>query len=317
MEKYVFGIDVGGTTVKCGLFTEAGELLDKWEIKTNKENGGASILKDIADTMEIKLEEKGIAKQEVLGVGIGVPGPVKSDGTVLNCVNLGWGVFNVNEAMSGLTGLPVAAGNDANVAALGEMWKGGGKGYQDVVMVTLGTGVGGGIILDGKIWAGSNGAGGELGHMIVNPEETDVCGCGGHGHLEQYASATGIVRMAKKELAASDTPTTLRNYETLYAKNIFDEAKAGDAVATALVDKLCAILAGALTHVAATVDPQVFVIGGGVSKAGEILIEGLKKHYNYNLIKALYHKEFRLATLGNDAGIYGSAKMILDRTAAK
>ncbi len=317
MENYVFGIDVGGTTVKCGLFTAEGTVIDKWEIKTNKENGGESILGDIAETITAKLEEKKIEKSSVLGVGIGVPGPVKGDGTVLKCVNLGWGVFNVNEKMSELIGLPVAAGNDANVAALGEMWKGGGQGYQDVVMITLGTGVGGGIILDGKIWAGSNGAGGELGHMIVNPEETDVCGCGGHGHLEQYASATGIVRMAKKELAAGDTPTTLRKYETLYAKNIFDEAKAGDAVAAALVDKLCSILAGALTHVAATVDPQVFVIGGGVSKAGEILTEGLKKHYNQNLLSALYDKEFRLATLGNDAGIYGSAKMILDQVATK
>ena len=317
MENYVFGIDVGGTTVKCGLFTAEGTVLDKWEIRTNKENSGASILGDIANTINAKLAEKKIDKSAVLGVGIGVPGPVKGDGTVLKCVNLGWGIFNVNEEMSKLVGLPVAAGNDANVAALGEMWKGGGQGYQDVVMITLGTGVGGGIILDGKIWAGSNGAGGELGHMIVNPEETDVCGCGGHGHLEQYASATGIVRMAKKELAASDVPTTLRKYENLYAKNIFDEAKAGDAVAAALVDKLCAILAAALTHVAATVDPQVFVIGGGVSKAGEILTEGLKKHYNQNLLSALYNKKFCLATLGNDAGIFGSAKMILDQVTAK
>ena len=198
MDKYVFGIDVGGTTVKCGLFTAEGVVLDKWEIRTNKENSGASILSDITNAINAKLAEKKIDKSDVLGVGIGVPGPVKGDGTVLSCVNLGWGVFNVNEKMSELIGLPVAAGNDANVAALGEMWKGGGQGYQDVVMVTLGTGVGGGIILDGKIWAGSNGAGGELGHMIVNPEETDVCGCGGHGHLEQYASATGIVRMAKR-----------------------------------------------------------------------------------------------------------------------
>ena len=317
MENYVFGIDVGGTTVKCGLFTAEGTVLDKWEIRTNKENGGASILGDIAAAIDAKLQDKKIDKAQVLGVGIGVPGPVKGDGTVLTCVNLGWGKFNVNEEMSKLVGLPVAAGNDANVAALGEMWKGGGQGYQDVVMITLGTGVGGGIILDGKIWAGSNGAGGELGHMIVNPEETDVCGCGGHGHLEQYASATGIVRMAKKELAASNTATTLRKYENLSAKNVFDEAKAGDTVAVALVDKLCAILAGALTHVAATVDPQVFVIGGGVSKAGEILTEGLKKHYNQNLLSALYDKEFRLATLGNDAGIFGSAKMILDQVTAK
>ena len=317
MENYVFGIDLGGTSVKCGLFTTEGNVVDKWEIRTNKENEGKYILSDIANTIFQKLEEKQIEKSAVLGVGIGIPGPMRSDGTVLQCVNLGWGVFNVNEALSDLLGLPVAAGNDANVAALGEMWKGGGQGYQDVVMVTLGTGVGGGIILDGKIWAGSNGAAGELGHMIVNPEETDRCSCGGHGHLEQYTSATGIVRMAKKELAANDTPTALRNYDNLSAKNVFDEAKAGDAVAVALVDKLCAVLANTLTHVAAVVDPQIFVIGGGVSKAGEILTEGLKKHYNNNLINALRDKEFCLATLGNDAGIYGSAKMILDRVVSK
>ena len=312
MENYVFGIDVGGTTVKCGLFTTEGTVLDKWEIRTNKENGGASILGDIAATINSKLAEKKIEKTQVLGVGIGVPGPVKGDGTVLKCANLGWGVFNVNETMSSLVGLPVAAGNDANVAALGEMWKGGGQGYQDIVMVTLGTGVGGGIILDGKIWAGSNGAGGELGHMIVNPAETDLCGCGGHGCLEQYASATGIVRMAKKELAANGAPTSLRKYETLYAKNIFDEAKAGDAVAAALVDKLCAILAGALTHVAATVDPQAFVIGGGVSKAGQPLIDAIQKVFEKEAYGACKGTKFALATLGNDAGIYGCAQMILE-----
>lgn len=317
MDKYVFGIDVGGTTVKLGLFTMDGTLLDKWEIKTNKENNGEQILPDIAASINEKMAEKGIEKSAVVGAGIGVPGPVKADGTVLVCVNLGWGTFNVNDKMSELLGLPVAAGNDANVAALGEMWKGGGQGYQDVVMVTLGTGVGGGIILDGKICAGSNGAAGELGHMIINPEETDICGCGGHGHLEQYASATGIVRMAKKELAASDAETALRGIENLQAKDIFDHAKAGDAVAMALVDKLCSILAWALTHVASTVDPQAFVIGGGVSKAGEILTEGLKKHYNQNLLSALCNKDFCLATLGNDAGIYGSAKMILDQVAGK
>ena len=317
MGNYVFGIDLGGTSIKCGLFTTEGNVVDKWEIKTNKEDSGKYILSDIANTIFQKLEEQQIEKSEVLGVGIGVPGPMRADGTVLQCVNLGWGVFNVNDAMSELVGLPVAAGNDANVAALGELWRGGAQGYQDAVMVTLGTGVGGGIILDGKIWAGSNGAAGELGHMIVNPEETDICGCGGHGHLEQYTSATGIVRMARKELAATDTPTTLRNYENLSAKNVFDEAKAGDGVALALVDKLCAVLANTLTHVASVVDPQVFVIGGGVSKAGEILTEGLKKHYNNNLINALRDKEFRLATLGNDAGIYGSAKMILDRVVSK
>ncbi len=317
MGRYIVGIDLGGTTVKLGLFTAEGVVTDKWEIKTNKENNGASILGDIAEAVLAKIAEKGIAKEDVLGAGIGVPGPVKSDGTVIKCANLGWGIFNVSETLSDLLGMPVAAGNDANVAALGEMWKGGGQGYSDIVMVTLGTGVGGGIIIEGKILAGSNGAAGEIGHMIMDPTETETCGCGGHGHLEQYASATGIVRMAKKELAENSAETSLRNIEDLQAKDIFDAAKAGDAVAEALVDKLCDILARALTHIAATVDPQAFVIGGGVSKAGEILTVGLKKHYNQNLLTALYDKDFCLATLGNDAGIYGSAKLILDKVAGR
>ncbi len=174
------------------------------------------------------------------------------------------------------------------------MWKGGGRGYEDVIMVTLGTGVGGGVILNGRMVAGSNGAGGEIGHMIVNSGEEDACGCGGHGHLEQYASATGIVRMAKKKLANDDAPTKLREYGELSAKIIFDCAKEGDLVALELVDELGRYLALALSHVAATVDPQVFVIGGGVSRAGEILIDA-------------QGKGFCLAELGNDAGIYGSA----------
>ena len=313
MDKYVFGIDVGGTTIKCGLFNTEGMVLDKWEIKTNKENNGVSILSDIVATLNAKLEEKGIAKADVLGAGVGVPGPVTADGTVLVCVNLGWGQFNINDTLSEMLGLPVAAGNDANVAALGEMWKGGGQGYRDVVMVTLGTGVGGGVILDGKIRAGSNGAAGEFGHMTVDPEDSAVCGCGCHGHLEQYASATGIVRLAKKELEENPAETALRGVENLQAKDVFDAAKAGDAIAIGLVDKLCSILANALSYVAATVDPQVFVIGGGVSKAGEILTENLKKHFGHNLFGPLKNKEFRLATLGNDAGIFGSAKMILDK----
>lgn len=310
---YVFGIDVGGTTVKCGLFREDGVLLDKWEIRTNKANKGALVPGEIAETIKQKIAQKKIAIEEVLGAGIGVPGPVTEDGTVHNCVNIGWGVINISRIMSELLSMPVAAGNDANVAALGEMWQGGAKGYRDVVMVTLGTGVGGGIILDGKIRAGVCGAAGELGHMIVDPQETAVCGCGGHGHLEQYASATGIVRLAKKALMESDVASSLREKERLLAKDVFDAAKEGDAVALSLVDEVCRILAAALGHVAAVVDPQVFVIGGGVSKAGKILTESLKKHYDRNLFAPLRGRDFCLATLGNDAGIYGAAKMILDQ----
>lgn len=311
MERYIFGIDIGGTTVKCGLFTEAGELLEKWEIPTRRENAGAGILPDVAETILAKQQEKGIAKEAVIGIGLGIPGPVKEDGTVLKCANLGWGIINASKEMEELTGFPVKAANDANVAALGEMWKGGGRGYEDVIMVTLGTGVGGGVILGGKVVAGSNGAGGEIGHIIVNPQETDLCGCGGHGHLEQYASATGIVRMAKKRLEQDDAPTGLRDCRNITAKAIFDCAKDGDDIACQLVDMLGSYLALALSHVAAAVDPQVFVIGGGVSRAGNILIDAVSRHYNDNILFALKNKEFRLAELGNDAGIYGSARLLV------
>lgn len=314
MEQFIFGVDIGGTAIKCGLFTKDGELKEKWEIPTNRENAGAKVPEEIAATLNQKCAQVGIEKSQVLGVGIGVPGPVKENGFVSHCPNLGWRDMNVNERMSELTGLPALAANDANVAALGEMWKGGGAGVSNMVLVTLGTGVGGGVIVEGKIVAGAGGAGGELGHMVMDPNEEDVCGCGGHGHLEQYASATGIVRMAKKRLAKG-ADTVLNQVDPLTAKDIFDAAKAGDAVAAELVDQLGKVLATALAHVAAVTDPQAFVIGGGVSRAGSILIQAIEKHYNVGIMKALQNKEFRLATLGNDAGIFGCAKMILDLSA--
>ena len=203
MKKYAFGIDVGGTTCKIGFFETNGKLIDKWEIKTNTENNGAAILSDIAQAVDNKLAQEGISKDDVQGVGIGVPGPVKSNGVVNRCVNLGWGIVNVEEELGNLTGLKVKAGNDANVAALGEMWQGAAKGCKDVIMVTLGTGVGGGIIVDGKVVAGFNGAGGEIGHITVNHDEIEACNCGQYGCLEQYTSATGIVRVAASLLPVS------------------------------------------------------------------------------------------------------------------
>ena len=195
MAKYCMGVDVGGTTVKIGLFEGEGSLIDNWEIVTRKDEGGSLILGDIAQSLKEKWEEKSIAKEDIIGIGLGIPGPITEDGTVLKCANLGWGVFNVAEEVSKLTGIKnVKVGNDANVAALGEVWKGGGKGYKDIIMITLGTGVGGGVILNGKILTGSKGAAGEIGHITVNYEEEDTCGCGKKGCLEQFASATGIVK---------------------------------------------------------------------------------------------------------------------------
>lgn len=312
MKKYCFGIDVGGTTVKMGLFTTEGELLDKWEIPTRKEDGGAYILNDVAASVEAKLAEKNIAKEDVAGAGIGVPGPILDTGYVSICVNLGWKDKNPANELSELLSIPVKAGNDANVAALGEMWKGGGEGYLDVVLLTLGTGVGGGIIINGEIAPSHRGVGGELGHITVNPDEEATCNCGNHGCLEQYASATGVVRIAKKLLAASKEESSLRTLETVTAKDVFDAAKAGDHLAVEAVEVLGKYLGLVVANVALTVDPDVFVIGGGVSKAGQVLIDVITKYY-HKFAKIIGDNKAKvvLAKLGNDAGIYGAARMVL------
>ena len=312
MKKYCFGIDVGGTTVKMGLFTTEGELLDKWEIPTRKEDGGAYILNDVAASVEAKLAEKNIAKEDVAGAGIGVPGPTLDTGYVSICVNLGWKDKNPANELSELLSIPVKAGNDANVAALGEMWKGGGEGYLDVVLLTLGTGVGGGIIINGEIAPSHRGVGGELGHITVNPDEEATCNCGNHGCLEQYASATGVVRIAKKLLAASKEESSLRTLETVTAKDVFDAAKEGDHLAVEAVEVLGKYLGLVVANVALTVDPDVFVIGGGVSKAGQVLIDVITKYY-HKFAKIIGDNKAKvvLAKLGNDAGIYGAARMVL------
>ena len=309
--KYCFGIDVGGTTVKCGLFTEEGELLDKWEIPTNKENSGGMIPQEIANTVKEKIQEKSLQREDILGLGIGLPGPVDSKGIVNGCANLGWGVLNIVEIMQTLTGFRVLAGNDANVAALGEMWMGGAKGFDNIVMITLGTGVGGGIIVDGKMIAGSIGAGGEIGHMLINSEETAVCGCGGRGHLEQYTSATGVVRLAKQLLIETEMPSMLRGVMNFTAKDVFDSAKENDELALAVVDLFGQYLAQGLGLIAAVVDPEVFVIGGGMARAGGIIIDVVKRYYNRNLFPPIRDKKFCFAELGNDAGIYGCAKLLI------
>lgn len=313
MAKYVFGVDIGGTTVKIGIFTDAGKLLDKWEIPTRTDEGGKYILSDIAESVEDRRVEMEIEKKDVLGVGMGVPGPVRADGTVLRCVNLGWGIFNVEEELSKLTGYVVKAGNDANMAALGEMWQGGGKGHRNIVMVTLGTGVGGGIIINGKMISGVNGAGGEIGHICVNDSETEKCGCGNTGCLEQYTSATGIVRSANILLNTTDKPSKLRTVQYISAKEIFDAAKDGDELAASLVENHGKVLGKALAQIACVVDPEIFVIGGGVSRAGDILVDTTKKYFLEYAFHACRTTQFALATLGNDAGIYGGACSIITK----
>ncbi len=311
MKKYAFGADIGGTTCKIGFFETEGKLLDRWEISTNTENGGASILDDVAGAIDKKLAQESVSKDDVQGVGVGVPGPVDGRGVVNKCVNLGWGVFNVEEELHAKTGLLVKAGNDANVAALGELWQGGAKGCSDAIMVTLGTGVGGGIIIGGKMVSGFDGAGGEIGHMAVSEDEIEQCTCGKYGCLEQYTSATGIVRMAKRKLAVITEDTSLKSYDVLTAKNVLDEAKAGDAIALELLDEVARILGRSLANAACVVNPEIIVIGGGVSKAGTILLDAIQTYFKEYAFHACRSAKFALACLGNDAGMYGCVKMLL------
>lgn len=309
--KYCFGVDIGGTTVKLGIFEEEGKNIDKWEIPTYTENEGVRILPDIAASIKTKMEEHNIAKEDVIGVGVGVPAPVTAEGIVNGTANLGWKYKEVKKEMEELTGLSAVIGNDANVAALGEMWQGGGKGQKNMVMITLGTGVGSGFIVNGKLIVGEHGAGGEGGHVTVDYEETDCCGCGNKGCLEQYASATGIVRLAKKKLAATDKATVL-NAENVTAKDVWDAVKAGDEVAIEVAEQFGKYLGSGLAIMAAVADPAIFVIGGGVSKAGEVLLSYVEKNYRERAFFAHKNAEFALASLGNDAGIIGAAKLALD-----
>lgn len=312
MKKYGFGVDIGGTSCKLGLFGTAGEIVDKWEIPTDTSGSGKNILTNVAASLKEKMADKKINKEEVEGIGIGVPGPVRSDGSVSTCVNLGWKNVHVPKELEVMMeGIPVKAANDANVAALGEMWQGGGKGYENVVMVTLGTGVGGGIIIKGKIVAGSNGAGGEIGHILVNPHESISCNCGRKGCLEQYASATGITRLTRECLEKDHKPSLLDNGCSLSAKAVFDAYKKSDEEAEVIVEKFASILGNALSNIACVVDPEVFVIGGGVSNAGQPLLEVLAKHFEKYAFSSCKNTKFALASLGNDAGMYGCVKLIL------
>ncbi|EHI55455.1 hypothetical protein HMPREF9333_01170 [Johnsonella ignava ATCC 51276] len=314
MENICIGIDIGGTTVKMGIFNTSGKLVKKWAIGTSKENNSASVISDIASSVQEVLHEQSYTLNDCLGIGLGVPGPVLPSGYVEVCVNLGWkDRYPARELSQMLSGIPVGLGNDANIAALGEMWQGGAKGFGDVVLITLGTGVGGGVIIDGKIAEGRHGIAGEIGHMHVINDENEYCNCGCRGCLEQIASATGIVREAKRVLAADTMPSLLRKHkEHISAKDVLDCAKEGDAAALKVIKKVCRYLGIAMSHIAYTVDPDVFVIGGGVSKAGEFLLKMIENEYEKYVKLSKAKPRTVLATLGNDAGIYGGAKLVFN-----
>lgn len=314
MRPYAFGVDIGGTAIKLGLFRADGTLLEKWQISTEIQENGRFILSSVRDAVWGCMYKNNIMWDDVDGIGIGVPGPVGKNGTVFGCVNLGWDVFNVPEELLGLEpGLrKVRVSNDVNAATLGELWKGGAQGRHSAFLVTLGTGIGGGLVINDEIISGVNGGAGEIGHFCVEPSEAERCKCGGHGCLEQYCSATGLLRQAKKALMENpDTASVMENNADLTAKDVCDAAKAGDTLALNLLDRLGQRLGWALTAAAGTADPEVFVIGGGLSNAGEILLDKIEFYYRKYAFRAFRNTPFVLAKLGNDAGIYGCAKMIL------
>lgn len=314
MKEYAFGIDLGGTTAKIGLFTTTGDLLEKWEVPTDTSDQGARILPNLAAAVQDKMAQRSLRPDQIEGVGLGVPGPVQDSSVVaIVCANLGgWGDCDAGAQLSQLLGgLRVQVGNDANVAALGEIWMGAAKGCRSAVMVTLGTGVGGGVVADGKLIEGAHGAGGEIGHITVNPQETAQCGCGKHGCLEQYSSATGVVRCMNKLLEQNpDVPCTLRGRD-FAAKDVFDAARSGDKLAQQEVEDMTLTLALALGNIAAITDPEMFLVGGGVARAGDVLLEPLSRHYQDNAFLSCRNTPIRLASLGNDAGIYGAVRLIV------
>ena len=310
--RYGFVVDVGGTTIKLAFFDKEGTMLNKWEIPTDTSEDGKNVLPDIAASIRGYLAEYQIPEEKIIGIGIGVPGPVSDEGIVNKCVNLGWGVTDLHGELGRLSGLSVKGGNDANVAAVGECWKGGGAGAKNMVLATLGTGIGGGIVVGGKLVVGAHGAGGEHGHMMVNPDETERCGCGNYGCIEQYGSATGAVRLAKRYLEAHDTPSCLREMENFQCKDIFDAGKEGDPAAMAILEQYYSLMGRFVATVCSVVDPEVVVLGGGVSKAGQVLIDGVRKYFQKYAFHACRNTDIVLATLGNDAGAYGAFKLALD-----
>lgn len=307
MRKYIIGVDVGGTSIKFGKFDLTGQLLEKWMITTDTSNHGNNIIKDIAESIKTNADIK-----EIKGIGFGVPGPV-SNNIVLYCVNLGWGRLNLEEEFRDLfqdDELIIKVANDANAAAAGEMYKGIAKGYNNVVMFTLGTGVGGGIVIDDKVVEGINGAAGEWGHIHVDNTHYFQCACGKKGCLETVSSAKGIVNLAKYNLERYHMRSPLRKYHDFSAKKVIDYAKNGDFIAERTIEESMEYLAQAMANLTLIVNPEIIVIGGGVSYAGNYIIEMIEKYY-YKLVEPfISHTNFALASLGNEAGIYGCCYLV-------
>lgn len=318
MSKKIIGIDLGGTSVKLAILTTEGEIQEKWSIKTNILDDGSHIVPDIIDSIQHRFETHGLTKDDFLGVGMGSPGVVDSEaGTVIGAYNLNWKTLQlVKEQFESALGLPFFIDNDANVAALGEQWVGAGNNNPNVVFMTLGTGVGGGVIAAGNLIRGVKGAGGELGHITVDFEAPFACTCGKKGCLETVASATGIVNLSRRyaDQYAGDAKLKqmIDDGQDVTAKDVFDLAKEGDDLALIVYRHFSEYLGVACANIAAVLNPAYIVLGGGVSAAGEFLLDGVRKVFAENSFPQIKEStQIVLATRGNDAGVLGAASLVL------
>ena len=310
---YYLGVDVGGTNIAVGIVDENNAIIAKASHPTPVPCSEDAFCDAILAVCNDALAKAGLTLDDVPWIGIGCPGTVnRATGIIEFANNLYFKNFKLRDMMAERTnGKLVILENDANAAAYGEYQAGALAGADNALAITLGTGVGGGIILNEKIWTGEQGVGGEIGHIHVMEGEKEACNCGGHGCLEQVASATGIARTARRMLAADNRPSTLRSLKNISAKNVLDAAKAGGELALDSLNKSCYYLGWALATISMVLDPQAFLIGGGVSKAGTFLTDIIKRYHDELSPMATKKADIVLAKLGNDAGIYGAAKLII------
>lgn len=308
--RYGFGVDIFGPNIKIGFFDETGELLDKWKIAYSVLHGGNQILPTVAEEIESYMTRKRLFEDDIIGIGVGIPGPVNDAGVVNKCVNFGWGVFNIDRALSGLTGLRVKSSNNANLSALGEYWKG--NGTKNMALMAMNTGLGGAVVCNGSLVCGAHGGGGEIGHIIVNPAEKEACTCGRYGCVEQYCSPTGIARLARRQLTASKTPSTLRNVRFFDYKGVLIAAEKGDKLALDVMEQVYRYAGRALANICCVTNPDTVVLGGEFCKIGQSALHAIEKYFRQYIFHANENVSFQLAALDTDACIYGAFKLVLD-----
>ena len=308
--RYGFGVDIFGATTKIGFFDENGKLLDKWKMKTPMQQGGNQILPALADEIDTYMRKHRLFEDDIIGIGVGIPGPVNSNGVVNKCVNFDWGVFNIDRALSGLTGLNVKSGNVATLAALGECWKG--SGTRNMVFVAMNTGLGGAVVCDGNVVFGTHGGGGEFGHMVINKTEQEACTCGRHGCVEQYCSPTGILRVAKRYLASNDTPSVLRRRPLTDYQQVVSAAATGDRAAVEIMNQIYDYAGHFLAHVCCVTNPETILLGGEFCRIGLPALDGISRHFHKYIFHANANVRFDFAALGTDACLHGAFKLILD-----